>query len=282
VARALAYGSVAFFDLIVATVERVDELDGLLASLERQTFGDFRVLVVDQNDDDRIEAVLRKHDRLELQQLRSARGLSRARNAALADVRGDVVAFPDDDCRYPDDLLERVALRLADQRLDGLTGREVDTDGHSSPSWRTDASKLTRANLWNRAISFTIFLRASLVARVGAFDEQLGLGAGTRWSSGEEIDYLVRAVDAGARIEYDPDIVVVHEGTTRPVAEIGARDGASVGYILRKHRYPLRTVGGMFGRPVGGAMLALARRDRTRAAFHVSTLRGRVVGYRGA
>ncbi|TMK71185.1 MAG: glycosyltransferase family 2 protein [Actinobacteria bacterium] len=278
-ARALAYGSVAFFDLIVATVDRVDELDGLLASLERQTFRDFRVIVVDQNEDDRLADVLRKRD---VTHLRSTRGLSRARNVALGQVDAQVVAFPDDDCRYPDDLLERVAERLADDTLEGLTGREVDVDGNSSASWRRDVATLTRDNLWNRAISFTIFLRASLVGRVGEFDEELGLGSGTRWSSGEETDYLIRAVDAGARIEYDPDVVVVHAGTARPAPEVGARDGASLGYILRKHRYPLRTVGGMLGRPVGGAMLALARRDTARAAFHVSTLRGRLRGYRAA
>src|SRR3989442_5798248 len=43
-----------------------------------------------------------------------------------------------------------------------------------SPSWARDPALLTRENLWNRAISFTIFLRAPLVRRVGRFDEQLG------------------------------------------------------------------------------------------------------------
>src|SRR3954449_10523543 len=48
---------------------------------------------------------------------------------------------------------------------------------------------LTRENLWNRAISFTIFLKREVVERVGAFDERLGLPS----SSGEEIDYLIRS-----------------------------------------------------------------------------------------
>jgi len=275
VARALAYGPVALFDLIVATVGRVDELDGLLASLERQTFRDFRVIVVDQNADERLAGVLRGRD---VTHLRSERGLSRARNAALTQVTGEVVAFPDDDCRYPDDLLERVADRFANETLDGLTGREVDAAGRSSASWRRDAATLTRTNLWNRAISFTIFLRRRTIERVGEFDEALGLPS----ASGEEVDYLIRAVDLGARIEYDPDLVVVHPDKRVDRTTVGARDGASLGYILRKHRYPLRTVGGMLGRPVGGAVLALARRDRPAAAFHVSTLRGRLRGYRRA
>jgi len=39
-------------------------------------------------------------------------------------------------------------------------------------------------------------------------------------------------------------------------------------------------VGRMLVRPIGGALVALARRDRGQAAFHLSTLRGRLLGYR--
>jgi hypothetical protein len=38
----------------------------------------------------------------------------------------------------------------------------------------------------------------------------------------------------------------------------------------------------MLVRPAGGAVTALARGDRDRAAFHLATLGGRVRGYRGA
>jgi glycosyltransferase involved in cell wall biosynthesis len=271
------------FDLVVATVDRSEEVGRLLSSLERQTHPRFRVLLVDQNGDDRLDRVLREHASLDLIRLRSGRGLSRARNAALGEVHADLVAFPDDDCVYADDLLERVAGRFAaDDGLDGLTGRAVDADGSSSPSWKRDATALTRENVWNRAISFTIFLRSAVVTRIGAFDEQLGLGSGTRWASGEEIDYLVRAVDAGARIEYDPEVVVVHEDKVLVPSAVGERDGASVGYILRKHRYPMKTVTRMLARPIGGAAASAVRGDGARARFHLSTLRGRVLGYRRA
>jgi glycosyltransferase involved in cell wall biosynthesis len=257
------------FDLVVATVGRVDELGRLLASLERQTAQSFRILVVDQNDDDRIAEVIARHPNLNVARLRAPRGLSHARNEALPLLEADVVAFPDDDCVYPEDLLGRVAGRLArDPGLDGLTGRE--------PWWTSTGALLTRDNLWNRAISFTIFLRRSLVDRVGRFDESLGLPS----SSGEETDYLIRAIDSGARIEYDPGLVVEHPEKDLDLAAIGARDGASLGYILRKHRYPPSTVARMLARPVGGAVLAALRNDRSRARFHVATLRGRVAGYR--
>lgn len=272
------------FDLVVATVDRVSELERLLTSLEAQTHRDFRVLLADQNEDDRLDPILQDHRHFDVVRLRAERGLSRARNAVVGDIQADLVAFPDDDCVFPPGLLEEVAQRFASEpSLDGLTGRAVDDAGRSSRSWANDPQVLTRENLWNRAISFTIFLRAPLVARIGRFDEELGLGASTPWTSGEEIDYLVRGLAAGARIEYDPSLVVTHSDK-RPspsaLRSLGARDGASIGYILRKHGYPKRVVGRMFIRPVGGALVALARGDRAQAAFQLSTLRGRLLGYR--
>jgi len=265
------------FDLVVATIGRVSELDHLFTSLEFQTHPEFRVIVVDQNTDDSLRPVL-EGTGLELLHVRSAPGLSRARNAGLAEVTADVVAFPDDDCAYDQDVLGHVGRLLArDPLLDGVTGRSVDRSGHSSPSWKRDAALLNDHNLWNRAISYTIFLRRDIVERVGAFDERLGLGSSEPWSSGEEIDYLIRAVRGGARISYDPSLTVHHEERAR---DIGFRDGATVGYLLRKHRYPFRTVARMLIRPAGGTVVSLARLDRTRARFHAATLKGRLRGYR--
>ena len=267
------------FDLVVATVDRVEPLDRLLASLGRQTHRSLRVLVVDQNEDSRVERVLEAHAGLEVLRLRSPRGLSRARNAALPHLAGDVVAFPDDDCAYPDDLLASVAARLAaDRAIDGLSGRGADEHGRASASWKDDPARLTRRNLWNRAVSYALFLRRHVVERVGAFDERLGLGSSEPWSSGEEIDYVIRALDAGAQVEYDPALVVRHDVRVNDAA-IGLRDGASVGYLLRKHGYGPRMVGRMLVRPVGGAALALARRDGAGLRYQAATLRGRVRGY---
>lgn len=274
------------FDLVVATVERTAEPAALLSSLDRQTHPRFRLLLVDQNEDDRLGPVLAEHPGLDILRLRAPRGLSRARNAALAHVQADLVAFPDDDCVYAEGLLERVARVFARRpELDGLTGRAVDAAGRSSPSWPPDTAVLASHTLWNRAISFTIFLRRAVVERVGQFDESLGLGSETPWSSGEEIDYLIRAVRAGFRIEYDPDLTVTHDEKARSPAELGAvgyRDGASVGYLLRRHGYPARTVARMLVRPLGGTLLALAHGDSARARFHGATLRGRLAGYLGA
>src|SRR5271157_993715 len=94
--------------LIVATVRRVDELERLLTSLDAQTSKDFEIILVDQNPDDRLMPILHGHEGLRIRHLRSCVGLSRARNVGLRAVRGDIIAIPDDDCWYPDDLLATV------------------------------------------------------------------------------------------------------------------------------------------------------------------------------
>ncbi|MGH3136772.1 MAG: glycosyltransferase family 2 protein [Gaiellaceae bacterium] len=269
------------FDLVVATVGRSEELERLLDSIVAQRYPHVRVFVVDQNEDGRLESILSRQSP-EIRHVRSQPGLSRARNVALEHLSADIVAFPDDDCVYPPGLLVHVAERFSEEPgLDGLTGRAVDDAGSSSASWRADAAQLTDENLWNRAISFTIFLRRDVVRRVGAFDERLGLGSPDPWSSGEEIDYLIRAVRASARIEYEPSLAVQHDVSVDD-SRVAYRDGASIGYLLRKHRYPARTVARMLARPLGGTIVSLGRLDRSRAVYHAVTWRGRVRGYRGA
>ena len=275
--------SLPAWDLVVCTLGRVAEPARLLDSLAEQTHRAVRVVLVDQNDDERLMPLLERHPELDVLRLASAPGLSRARNAALSHLRAALVAFPDDDCTYPPDLLERAARRFAEEpSLDAITGRDVDSAQRGSRSWAGERRPVTPSSVWYHALSAAVFLRRSLVERVGAFDEQLGLGSGTPWSSGEEVDYLIRAARLGARIEYDPDLAVQHEVRELDgpaLRAIGKRDGGSVGYLLRKHGYPMRTVARLLVRPVGGSVVSLARLDPARARYHLATLGGRVRGY---
>ena len=271
-------------DLVVATVDRTDELPSLLDSLAAQTRPPARVLVVDQNEDDRLDAVLASYPTLAIERLRSPAGLSRARNAALPRLGADLVAFPDDDCAYPPDLLERVAARFhGDPALGLLCGRLADADGRAVGRWATERRRIGLGDVWHAATSATIFARRETVERVGPFDEVLGLGPDARFRSGEEIDYLVRAIRAGVRVEYDPALVVVHPRRTvsdDELTALGRRDGGSVGYVLARHRYPASAVARMLVRPAGGALASLVLLDGTRARFHAATLSGRVCGLR--
>jgi GT2 family glycosyltransferase len=273
------------FDLVVATLGRVEELGHLLDSLEAQTYRAFRVLVVDQNPDGRLDAVLSGR-RLKVVRVPSEVGLARARNVALPLLAADLVAFPDDDCAYAPTLLEHVAQRFDVQPgLDGLSVPMSDGEGRRDAGWRSEATFLTTRNVWNLVASAGLFLRRPLLDRVGRFDEQLGIGAAGPWRSSEETDYVIRALRGGSRIAYDPTLTVEHELTVSSGPALVARgrsEGASVGYLLRKHGYPPRVLGRMLLRPVGGVVVSLARLDPDKARFHAATLAWRIRGYADA
>ena len=273
------------FDLVLPTLGRTASLRQFLDGLEAQSLREFRVLIADQNRDDRVERTLIQYPELNVLRLDTPPlGLSSARNAALSHLEADIVAFPDDDCVYPPGLLETVAGRFdAESRLDGVVGMAVDAHGEPSAASRWDESggPLTLHNVWRRAVSITIFLRRHVVEQVGQFDESLGLGSGTRFQSGEEVDYLIRALRRGSRLEYDPSIRVVHpQGPAdgAAVAQIAARNGLAMGRLLRRHYGPVFSLY-MIGRAGGGALRAAATRDRPQWIVHSNALRGRLTGY---
>ncbi|MFQ3623830.1 MAG: glycosyltransferase family A protein, partial [Acetobacteraceae bacterium] len=113
------------FSLIVATVGRDRDLAVLLESVLAQGRAELEVIVVDQNGDDRLDAVLAPfRQRLALEHRRTGRRhANAARNLGLGLARGDIVAFPDDDCVLPPGVLDRVDRAFADDPdLAVLTG----------------------------------------------------------------------------------------------------------------------------------------------------------------
>src|SRR5207248_1276258 len=100
-------------------------LPGLLAA----DYGPREVLVVDQSADDRTREVVAalRPGHPELRHVPTGtRGLSAGRNVALAEARGAVVAFTDDDCLAdPGWLAELAAEFAAEPRAAAVCGRSL-------------------------------------------------------------------------------------------------------------------------------------------------------------
>jgi len=273
------------FSLIMATHGRTEELEWFLSALDVQTHTNFELIVVDQNPDERLRPLLAPYeDRFEILRMRSKKGLSRARNAGLEGISGDIVAFPDDDCHYPPDLLERVARFLSEHpELDGLCGRSVDRYGrNSNMRFDPESGFIDRFNVWRRAISYTIFLRAESTRKT-RFDEQLGLGAGTMWGSAEETDYVLGVLYQGASLYYDQSLFVNHSQPTewRDAKTMRRRAycyNYGIGHVLRKHHYPLTFMVKSLYPHLRGVALSLARLKRSRARQSWSAFKGRLRG----
>jgi GT2 family glycosyltransferase len=281
-------GALPKFDLILATVGRTEEVARFLQALDAQSYPRFRVIVANQNDDDRLAPILAGfEDAFAILRVRSEPGLSRSRNVALEHVEADVVGFPDDDCWYPLDLLQRVADFFATHpEWDGLGVRPVDELGRQAAGRAdTEAGAMTVYNLWRRVGSYTLFLRRPVLDEVGPFDETLGVGTSTPWRAGEDLDYVARAVRAGLRIFYDPSLGVYHprkrEHSSRPDARQGYEYGAGFGRALRKNGLPWWFATYCVVRSCGASLLNLLALRPARARFYFAVARGRVRGWMG-
>ena len=273
--------------LVVATRGRTSELKRLLDSLVAQTYPAFEVIVVDQNEDDRLDVVVRPFmARLSLQHVRSeTRGKAAANNVGLRLCVGKIITFPDDDCWYPADLLGRIAVKFASHpEWNGITGRETAsrevTENHR---FDTEAGRVTRGNIWRRHISFTLFLRASDVAGL-LYDERLGIGAGTVWGSGEETEYLLQVMRRGLYVQFDPTIVVHHPDFgrgpyTRAAITKARRYGMGMGRILQTHSFSGAFTLKSFARPLFGGAYTLMLGKPRKAVYHWAIFVGRFTGW---
>ncbi|WP_341527220.1 glycosyltransferase [Nostoc sp. UHCC 0302] len=282
------------FSLILATLNRTAEVEYFLQALDAQTYRNFELIVIDQNLDDRLlEFIQSYQNRFPIVHLRSSKGLSLARNVGLQHINGDIVAFPDDDCAYPPDILKQVAHFFTNHpEWSGLTGRSVDQQGKDSGRHGdSPPGPINRFNVWRRGISYTIFLRRSVVLKVGVFDESLGVGANTPWGSAEETDYLLRAINTG--LYYDPAIAVTHpikftplEPLLSDVPQVSSHSKTYAyamgrGRVLRKHKIPLWFVIYNWGRPLLGVVLSLLQGRLDRVGSYWATFQGRVQGWLG-
>lgn len=125
-------------------------------------------------------------------------GLSRAERLGLLDAAG-IVAFPDDDASYPDDLLHRIDGLIDDENAIVCCPYAPASDQIDENRFSAGRRELTAALAVRVVNSTNIFAHVSVVRQVGRFDERLGLGA-----SFAAVDYVLRARAAGFRGVYTP------------------------------------------------------------------------------
>jgi glycosyltransferase involved in cell wall biosynthesis len=274
--------------LIAATMNRVAELERLLASLDRQSYKDFELIVVDQNSDDRLAPVLRAHPSLTIRHLHCAPGASRARNVGLRAAQGDIIGFPDDDCWYPENLLATVTNWFnANPDFGGLFAILRSADNQPvGPKWPESSCLCTRETLWDRGITPIGFLRRQVTDAIGFFDERIGLGAPSQYQSGEDIDYFLRPFNYGFKMWHEPGITVHHPSFHAPERLRDRTYSYSLGggYVMRAHGYPSRLLIRGLVRSAGGAVVNLLRGNlfptRVYTVRAAGLLRGYVLGPR--
>ena len=280
------------FSLILATVDRVEEVKRFLAALDAQTYREFDLIIVDQNPDSRLDPLVEPYlNRFPILHLHTPQqpGASRARNAGLQRVKGDVVSCPDDDCWYPPRLLEQVTGFLRENPdIDGVSGHLASNQGPPEQGLKSAVGPVSLITSPLEVLQVPgmvgLFLRTPVVEKVGSFDETLGPGAGTPWGSGEDTDYHLRILRAGFSLCFSPDLVVFHPAVNSYYADgrdlaRSYRYGAGGARVWRRHGLSFWYFAYEVTRSFAGVLLSLARGQPPKAYWHWGAFRGKLKGW---
>jgi glycosyltransferase involved in cell wall biosynthesis len=278
-----------YFSLIVATINRMEHHLNLLSSLKEQEFKDFEIIVVDQNPHDKLKKNLLddlKDFNLIYLHVKKSMGLSAARNYGLEHASGEIVAFPDDDCWYQPDSLEKIHRYFHQYpQYQCITGLVSDVDGSYSAGgymYKKKRVNVSHRNAWFTSNSSAIFIKSAALKDTGKFDEKIGLGT-ERYISGEETDLVLRLHLKKHQIHYFSDVNIYHKryrgSYNKAERQKGYGYGLGMGYVLRKNGYTLFGLTFYSGMHWAKGIFMLFSFRPKQAFFHYAQAWGRIRGY---
>jgi ADP-heptose:LPS heptosyltransferase/GT2 family glycosyltransferase len=181
------------------------------------------IQLVDQSDDPRTREVVAGFAELRSRltyRHQTQQGLSVGRNEGIAAACGEIIAFLDDDCTVDSNWLTAVADAFHRHpeaaAIYGTVRSTIDDIRYYVPTYEARAERVLKgrlAMLEGAGIGAAMYARRSALDRVGAFD--IHLGAGSRFRSGEDLDYTYRILADGLAIATTPTITVDHFGGRR-------------------------------------------------------------------
>lgn len=238
--------------IIIPTLNRPGYAADTARQVLQQSFRNFELLVVDQSDhpaadDLRNRLALLNDARVRYMHV-PVRGVANARNEGVAQRRGDIVLFLDDDViLLGRDFIDSHLRALADPQVGGVTGRVVER--LNRPNSRRTVARISIGGRTLDNMSGTepvpvhglkggnMSLKAELFDRIGGFDRNFG-GTGLL----EEADFSTRVRAAGWKLMFQPEAELFHfsapAGGNRVESDLHREwwRFRATAYYTRKHR----------------------------------------------
>lgn len=202
------------YSVIIPVYNRLDEVEDLLASLSRQTFKDFEVVIVEDGSTAPCkDAVDRYADKVTVKYfMKPNEGRSIARNYGLERAAGDYFIFFDSDCVIPEQYFEKLDKALEKHPVDCFGGPDAAHESFSDTQKAINYSMtsfLTTGGIRGGKVSlekftprtFNMGFSRKVYDNVGGFREMFS----------EDIDMSTRIKNAGYSIALIREAYVYHK-----------------------------------------------------------------------
>ena len=243
--------------VVIATRDRSDSVLQTIESVlaNRSSYAHFEIFVVDQSLDDRSQQYVQDyahHPQVDYRRSPTV-GMAKARNLAITQAAGELIAITDDDCIVSKTWLREIYNAFAAYPQISILFGNVLPDSHDEasgfiPSYqRQEMTLISRA--WHKndvdGLGACMAIRKSVWQSLHGFDERLGVGGDMRSSS--EGDLVLQALYQGYQVCETPMVEVVHHGfrSWEAGAHLIARYWYGTGAMFGKHLKlrPINTVG---------------------------------------
>ena len=213
--------------VIICTYNRERYIAQALERVSKTECADYEILVVNNNSTDsseaKIQAFMEANPAVPVRYfVETKQGLSNARNRGMAEARGDVFVFLDDDSLVQGDYLRTLDEYLTmNPQADAFGGRiEPLFDECPRPKWLCSWSMgwVSALDMGEAVREFegkafpigaNMGIRRAMAEKVGPFNPELGRKGGNM-DAGEEKDMFRRIRAAGGTIWYFPGLRVQH------------------------------------------------------------------------
>jgi len=206
--------------VLICTRNRAKSLDLTLRRFYEQRFaGDYsyELIVVDNDSTDETTEVIERCAALRPETTRhlveKRRGLTYARNAAVAAARGEIIVFTDDDVLVSADWLDEIHREFsADPDLRILSGKVLLANEQLQRvalHAYEDRRYFDFPDGGNFVMGANMAFRRELFDSIGLFDVRLG--AGRFFAGADEVELIYRGLKAGWRMLYAPNVLVYHD-----------------------------------------------------------------------
>jgi glycosyltransferase involved in cell wall biosynthesis len=166
--------------IVMATKNAERYLEEALASIARQTYRNYELVVVDAHSADRTASIVAAQPRSRLLRQRGT-GFADAWNEGVAAARADLIAFIDSDDRWPPERLARQAAHLgANPGHDAVIGRVkffLDEGLAAPPGFKPDILEGDRLGY----MTGTLLARRRLFEALGPFEAQWEIASDLVW-----------------------------------------------------------------------------------------------------
>lgn len=250
------------------------------------------VIIIDQNEDRRMEALARKiveqHPTAVIRYHSiPGTGLSKGRNEGLRRAAGEWLLFFDDDALLPAESFQALVplLQKYTTKPAGVYGRVLTLETKQNYLHRFWARPRLGCMNFDSVCSIALIVNRAALNAVGSFDENFGVGA--RFGAGEESDLVLRLLKNKVPIYHRGNFISYHPAATPDVTK-AYKYGEGLGALYRKHiaqsarsffplllRLKIEVLGRIFL-----ALVYKIRGQSTRSKFHLAYVRGFLRGFR--